>query len=60
MTYHKACTCHNATATVGGITVDGTVNRGDAYVTTITQHPGPVCDVCHTPWKPATLDTPTP
>jgi hypothetical protein len=52
LTWRKACGCSGpgVTATVGRIiTTDSTV--GGVFFITATRYPGPVCDVCDTPWE---------
>ena len=51
--FHKACDCFPMTATAGRHVLGPEVFDPDAqkYRAVATFYPGPVCDVCDTPWK---------
>lgn len=48
--WQKACAC-NGPSTVGRLVLTQRYDdEKQALFAKLTEHPGPVCDVCHTPW----------
>lgn len=54
--WEKQCTCWPMTATTGRVTLNEQKKTSESVVVTITLQPGPVCDVCNTPWKEVKSD----